>query len=57
MSKKTQLRSYFDKAFSSSKTKSSFVTFELTMEDGNWVLEEREFSDGFRHLLLLPGPL
>lgn len=54
---KTQLCSYFDRAFSSSKTKSSFVTFELTMEDGDWILEENEFSDGFRHLLLLPGPL
>lgn len=51
---KTELRSYFDKAFSSNKTEMAFVTFELTKKDGTWDLDENEFSDGFRQLLLLP---
>lgn len=51
---KTELRSYFDKAFSSNKTEMAFVTFELTKKDGIWDLDENEFSDSFRQLLLLP---
>lgn len=32
----------------------AFVTFELTKKDGIWDLDENEFSDSFRQLLLLP---
>lgn len=52
---KAQLRSFYDKAFSSKKTDMAFVTIKLAKEDGSWVLDENEFSDGFHQLFLLPG--